>query len=52
MLVCFRRCCQACVNALFAMEVKLNSQDGSIVVFETDIVSLKTNSYTGALTFR
>ena len=39
------------MNALFAMEAKLNSQDGPIVVFETDIVFFKTNSYTGALTY-
>ena len=51
MLVSFRRCCQASMNALFAMEAKLNSQDGPIVVFETYIVFFKTNSYTGALTY-
>ena len=38
------------MNALFAMEAKLNSQDGRIVLFETVIVSFKTNDYTGALT--
>ena len=38
------------MNALFAMEAKLNSQDGRIVLFETVIVSLKTSGYTGALT--
>jgi len=27
-VVFFRRCCQASMNALFAMETKLNSQDG------------------------
>lgn len=37
------------MNALFAMEAKLNLQDGPIVVFETDIVLLKTNSYTAVL---
>lgn len=45
----FRRCCQASMNALFAMEAKLNLQDGPIVVFETDIVSLKTSGYTAVL---
>jgi len=40
MLVSFRRCCQASMNALFAMEAKLNSQDGRIVLFETVLVSL------------
>jgi hypothetical protein len=38
------------MNALFAMEAKLNSQDGRIVLFKTVLVSLKTNGYTGALT--
>jgi len=38
------------MNALFAMEAKLNLQDGLIVVFETNIVFLKTIGYTGALT--
>jgi len=28
------------MNALFAMEAKLNSQDGRIVLFETVLVSL------------
>jgi hypothetical protein len=38
------------MNALFAMKAKLNSQDGRIVFFETVIVYLKTNGYTGVLT--
>ncbi len=38
------------MNALFAMEAKLNSQDGRIVLFETVNVSLKTNGYTAVLT--
>ena len=38
------------MNALFVREAKLNSQDGRIVLFETIIVSFKTNDYTGALT--
>jgi hypothetical protein len=38
------------MNALFAMEAKLNLQDGRIVLFETVIVSFKTNAYTGVLT--
>lgn len=38
------------MNALFAMEAKLNSEDSQIVVFETDIVSFKTISYNGGLT--
>ncbi len=36
----------ASMNALFVREAKLNSQDGQIVLFETTIVSLKTNGYT------
>jgi hypothetical protein len=38
------------MNALFAMKAKLNSQDGRIVLFETVLVSLKTNGYTAVLT--
>jgi len=38
------------MNALFAMEAKLNLQDGRTVFVKTVIVSFKTNDYTGALT--
>jgi hypothetical protein len=37
------------MNALFAMQAKLDSQDGRIVLFETFIVSFKTNGYAGVL---
>ena len=36
------------MNALFAIEAKLDSQDGHIVLFETFIVSFKTGGYTRA----
>lgn len=36
------------MNALFAMEAKLDSQDGHIVLYETFIVSFKTADYTRA----
>jgi hypothetical protein len=38
------------MNALFAMEAKRDSQDGRVVLFETVLVSLKTNGYTEVLT--
>jgi hypothetical protein len=38
------------MNALFAMEAKRDSQDGRVVLFETVLVSLKTNGYTAVLT--